>query len=354
MSWLPSDEDEPYAEYADHVVRQRPNPKANRPRTKRRPQHEDASTAMVIGVDRGRYTTRLSDAQGSRTVVAARARELRNTAIVTGDRVELVGDRTGDEGSLARIVRVTDRETLLRRSADDSDRVERVIVANADQMLIVVAAANPEPRVRLVDRYLVAAYDAGLSPLICVTKTDLTDPAEFLAHFQALEVPVFLSNTGAFPIAELTEALTGHETVFVGHSGVGKSTLINALVPDAGRETGHVNIVTGRGRHTSSSTVALPLVADDNAHASDDAPLGWVIDTPGVRSFGLGHVTPDSILKGFTDLAAIIERCPRGCEHLDTSPDCALDLALEQGELGEAGASRVESLRRLISEREDS
>lgn len=350
MSWLSNTDDEPYAQYADHVVRQRPNPKANRPRTKRRPAHDDSTTAMVIGVDRGRYTTLIVDeaAASSRTVIAARARELRKTAIVTGDRVELVGDRSGDEGSLARIVKVTERETLLRRSADDSDRVERVIVANADQMLIVVAAANPEPRVRLVDRYLVAAYDAGLTPLICVTKTDLQDPSDFLSHFAALEVPVFLSSEGEAPIEQLTEALAHHETVFVGHSGVGKSTLINALVPEAARETGHVNTVTGRGRHTSSSTAALALTDD----AGD--PLGWVIDTPGVRSFGLGHVTPDSILKGFTDLAELIERCPRGCEHLALSPDCELTLAIERGDLDAAGESRVESLRRLISERGDS
>lgn len=346
MSWLLGDDDDPYEEYADHEVRQRPNPKANRPRTKRRPEHEDARVAMVIGVDRGRYTTLVPDEAGEHTVIAVRARELRKTPIVTGDRVHVVGDTTGDSGTLARIVRVGERITLLRRSADDSDRVERVIVANADQMLIVVAAANPEPRVRLVDRYLVAAYDAGLTPLICVTKTDIQDPTEFLEHFAALEVPVFLSNPASVPITQLREALTGHETVFVGHSGVGKSTLINELVPHADRETGHVNVVTGRGRHTSSSTVALPLQQGDHT-------IGWVIDTPGVRSFGLGHVTPESILKGFTDLAEIIASCPRGCEHLQSSPDCELDLAIERGELDATGASRVESLRRLIEERQD-
>ena len=346
MSWLFGGDDDPYDEYADHEVRDRPNPKANRPRTKRRPDHEDAIAAMVIGVDRGRYTTLVTDERGERTVISARARELRNTPIVSGDRVHLVGDVTGAEGSLARIVRVNERDTVLRRSADDSDRIERIVVANADQMLIVVAAANPEPRVRLVDRYLVAAYDAGIRPLLCVTKTDLADPSTFLEHFSALEVPVFLSRTGDVPVSALRDALAGHETVFVGHSGVGKSTLINALVPEARRETGHVNVVTGRGRHTSSSTVALPLAEPDGATA------GWVIDTPGVRSFGLGHVTPDSILSGFTDLATLIDACPRGCEHLETSPDCELTIAIETGALDATGVSRVESLRRLISERQ--
>lgn len=351
MSWLlPDDDDDvPYGEYADHAVRGRPNPKANRPRTKRRPEHADAVVGMVTGVDRGRYTALVVAGAdpadpSERVVTAARARELRGTPIVIGDRAQLVGDVSGAEGSLARIVGVEERRTLLRRSADDSDRVERVMVANADQMLIVVAAADPEPRVRLVDRYLVAAYDAGIRPLICVTKTDLADPAPFLAHFSALEVPVFESAPGAWPLDGIREALAGMTTVFVGHSGVGKSTLINELVPDAERATGRVNEVTGRGRHTSSSSVALR--AETPGAAAGDH--GWVIDTPGVRSFGLGHVTSDGILRGFTDLAEIIEGCPRGCTHADDAPDCELDAAIADGRLDAAGAARVESLRRLL------
>lgn len=343
MSWLNDADDleDDFEDYDESSIRTRPNPKANRPRTKRRPAHEDAQIGRVLGVDRGRYSVLLDeDTPQERTITAARARELRRTPIVTGDRARVVGDTSGDEGTLGRIVGIVERTSLLRRSADDTDEVERVIVANADHMLVVVAAADPEPRARLVDRYLVAALDAGIRPLLVVTKTDLADPAPFLAHFDGLDLRVFTSAQDEMPIDEIGAALVGHSTVFVGHSGVGKSTLVNALVPTAGRATGHVNQVTGRGRHTSSSTVSLRYEGADGT--------GWVIDTPGVRSFGLGHVDPANILAAFTELAVIAEDCPRGCTHLPDAPDCALIEAADRGELSETGRARLDSLQRLL------
>lgn len=361
MTWWSADDDEDdEPEFDESDVRVRPSRRGSRPRTKQRPEHADAVAGMVIGVDRGRYSV-LIDENGpaERVITAARASELRRKSVVTGDHVDLVGDTTGEAGTLSRIVRVGERTTLLRRSADDTDEVERVIVANADQMLIVVAAANPEPRIRLLDRYLVAAFDAGIRPLLVVTKTDLADPEEFLRNFAGLDLPVFLSGEDEMPLGDIARVLIGHRTVFVGHSGVGKSTLVNALVPSAQRATGHVNLVTGRGRHTSSSTVWLRFVAADlpvaeDVPASADEPAaaigsGWVIDTPGVRSFGLGHVDRANILRAFTDLDRIAERCPRGCTHLPDAPDCAIAEAVEAGELGETGPARLESLQRLLT-----
>lgn len=343
MSWLDPDDDldGDFEDFDESSIRVRPNPKANRPRTKRRPAHDDAQIGRVLGVDRGRYSVMIDEGtDDERVITTTRARELRRAPIVTGDQARVVGDASGDEGTLARIVGIVERSSLLRRSADDTDQVERVIVANADQMLIVVAAADPEPRARLVDRYLVAALDAGVRPLLVVTKTDLADPTEFLSYFEGLDLRVFTSAEEEMPTDEIGAALVGHSTVFVGHSGVGKSTLVNALVPSAGRATGHVNQVTGRGRHTSSSTVSLRYVSPEGT--------GWVIDTPGVRSFGLGHVDPANILASFTELAEIAENCPRGCTHLTDAPDCALIEAAERGELSPAGLSRLDSLQRLL------
>ncbi len=329
----------------DERVRVRPSKRGSRPRTKRRPTHEDAVEARVLAVDRGRYTLLTDD---DLRLTAMKARELgrgARNAVVVGDRVGVVGDTSGEPGTLARIVRVEERTTALRRSAEDSEAlgVERVIVANADRMLIVTALADPPPRSRLVDRCLVAAYDAGMQPVLVLTKADLADPEPFLEQYAALEVPAVTTAVVGDEVRGLDavrEIVTGHESVLVGHSGVGKSTLINALVPGADRATGVVNVVTGRGRHTSSSAVALELPGG-----------GWVIDTPGVRSFGLAHVGPDDLLRAFPDLAEVSAECPRGCDHEADSPDCELDAWVDRGDAGPAGAARLESFRRLLSSR---
>ncbi|WP_296631427.1 ribosome small subunit-dependent GTPase A [Rhodoluna sp.] len=337
MSWL-YEPDPGQNDLDESDVRVRPNPKGNKPRTKNRPAYNEAPIGMVLGVDLGRYRVLLLDED--RIVNATLGKELRKVGAAVGDRVALAGDISETEGALARIVRIQPRTSLLRRSADDSDLVERVIVANATQMAIVVAIANPEPRTRLIDRYLAAAFDAGLKPILIITKTDLADPAEFLANFAGLSIPVVLNRSDKPAMDQLKDFLAGQTTVFVGHSGVGKSTLVNALAPHAQRATGGVNAVTGRGRHTSSSVRAIRL--DENFDG------GWIIDTPGVRSFGLGHVKPENLLRSFEDLYAVIETCPRDCNHTADAPDCALDDAIEAGALGASGAARVDSLRRLI------
>lgn len=318
-------------EFSEDDVRIRPG-RRSRPRSKERPDYTSATGGLVVAVDRGRLTVDLGP--GEPTLTAVRARELGRRSVVVGDRVGLVGDLSGAEGSLARIVRLDPRSSALRRTPDDSDPVERIVVANADVLGIVVAAAEPEPRSGFIDRCLVAAYDAGLTPLLIVTKTDLASAEPLAAAYSPLGIEL-IRTARAQPVDDLAGRLTDHVTVLIGQSGVGKSTLVNRLVPDADRDTGHVNQVTGRGRHTSTSAVGLRLPDG-----------GWIIDTPGLRSFGLGHVDPERVLAAFGELALGEQHCPRGCDH--EPPHCGLDGWVADGNAGPDGPARLESVRRML------
>ncbi len=310
---------------------------------------------MVTAVDRGRYTCLVGGGtRRARSVTAMRARELGRRAVAVGDLVDIVGDISGDSDTLARIVRISERRSVLRRSADDTDLAERVIVANADQLVIVTSLTDPTPRTGFIDRCLVAAYTGDLDPVLVLTKADLADPAPLLEAYRDLDLPIIVTRRARKEDRAIDPdsldlvrgALHLLVSVMVGPSGVGKSTLVNALVPEALRTIGSVTGV-GKGRHTSTSAVALALPDG-----------GWVIDTPGVRSFGLAHVSADDLLETFDDLLPATVHCPPGCDHSgpDGGPDstgvgCALDAFVAAGG---ARPGRLASFRRLLASKSGS
>lgn len=315
-------------EYDEDDIRTRPG-KSTKPRSKERPEFNDATMARVITIDRGRVTCACDD---GRAFFAITARELGRRSVVVGDLVGVVGipDHNQAREDFARIVKIEERSNALRRSAEDGS--ERTLVANVDYLAIVSATTNPEPRHGFVNRALVAAFAEGITPLLVMTKSDLASGSDFLKTYKAMDLPTFQLQKDRSP-GELTEFIKGKVTVLIGHSGVGKSTLINKIVKEVVRETGAVNEATGKGRHTSSSALALQLDCG-----------GWIIDTPGVRSFGLSHIEKSDVVAAFPDCAEIAKSCPKNCSHDEAG--CALNQWVADNS---AHSARVDALRQILA-----
>jgi ribosome biogenesis GTPase / thiamine phosphate phosphatase len=288
---------------------------------------EALGAARVVAVDRGRITV-LHEGE---LLEATLAGTMRGTKAAVGDRVRVRPAR--HESDLPRIVEVLDRETVLTRTPDDAMDEERVVVANAEQVVVVLAADHLHAGTRFADRVLVAASVGGLDPIVCVNKIDLRDSAAQVDEVTAryAEIGVTVCRTSAATqegLDRLRELLVGCWSAFSGHSGVGKSSLFNLLVPEAEREIGEL----GRygGRHTTVSSRAMPVPALD----------AWLVDTPGVRSFGLGGLDAAHLGQHFPELAAL--ECELSdCVH-DTEPGCALDE-------GSIHPERLASYRRLLA-----
>lgn len=224
------------------------------------------------------------------------------------------------------IEEVRPRRTVLSRPAIGRETSEHVLAANIDSLVIVASVAEPALRPGLIDRFLIAAEAGHLTPAIVINKTDLeatSETEEVIAVYRGLGYELFVTSTiSGMGVDDLRRFLKDHRSLFCGHSGVGKSSLLNQLLPGISLRTSNVSAVTGKGRHTTSSMELF--------HLPDG---GFVIDTPGLKVLGLWRVDRESLASYYPEMEAYRDRCRfTGCRHL-AEPDCAVKQAVEAGHI---------------------
>jgi len=243
------------------------------------------------------------------------------TGLAVGDWVQI--------DSLGNIRRVLPRASTLSRPDPLNPRQERVVAANVDIVVIVAAMRSPVLRPGLIDRYLIAIEKGGSEVILCLTKIDKVEsPAEFevLEPYRNLGIRIFpVSNKTGEGVEELLSALAGKLAVLVGHSGVGKSSLMNAFAPESNVATGEISKLYQKGRHTTTSSTMYRLARGIR-----------IIDTPGVREFGLWDCTAGEVERNFHDFDAYRSACQfQDCSHTH-EPVCGVKDALRRGEIPEA------------------
>ena len=304
----------------------------------------NTSIGLVIGVDSKVCWVRLPDGTLRKCPIRGRLFQADATArnpVAVGDQVEVQSGEADDQGRIEAVL--PRRSKLSRPVADSAGRREQVIVANVDGLAVVVAAARPPLRPGLIDRYLIAAARQELTPLVVVNKIDLADETAIrdeLSLYTDLGISlVFTSALTGSGMDELRARLAGQRTVLAGHSGVGKSSLLNALLPDLELPTRVVNRRSGRGVHTTTQVSWIDLPDG-----------GAVIDTPGVRAMGLWQVDPGDVDAYFEEITSEAPGCRfRGCSHRH-EPNCAVKEAVESGAVDRR---RYESYLRIVDSLEE-
>lgn len=283
------------------------------------------ASGLVVAAHRRHYLVELDDGELITCVLKGRA-----TTLACGDRVDVAREAEGDV-----IVAVAARKSLFYRS--DAFK-EKLVAANVTQVVGVVAPDVPVDE-HLLNRWIIAAETERCRFVLVVNKADLPDAdrfAERFAPYTALGYPVvrLSAKQDATP---LLRWIRNEHTVIIGQSGMGKSTLINALLPSAGARTGELSAALRSGRHTTTSA-ALYRVPDGD---------GWIVDSPGMKVFGLAHCSPQAIADAFVELRDVAAHCRfRNCRH-EREPDCAVNAAVAEGRIA---PQRVALLQALLRE----
>jgi ribosome biogenesis GTPase / thiamine phosphate phosphatase len=262
------------------------------------------------------------------------AKKVLGNAVVTGDRVRLDWD-----ADRAVVEAVEPRRNAFSRRASGEREEEQVVAANLDEVAVVASLRNPDFRPGLVDRVLVQCARAGIPAVVVLNKTDLDAPHEadaILAEYARAGVPGLATcATSGHGVASVRERCLGRRTLFVGHSGVGKSTLLGALAPGRTIAQGEVNEVTGKGRHTTTAAVLYRPVSGAGGELPAGALATELVDTPGVRAFALWGVDAGELVEYYPELKPFAGHCRFGdCRH-DREPGCALRAAVAEGAVGE-------------------
>ncbi len=318
-------------------------------------QSEQLDQGLVVGLTRRRATVLLEgETEPMLARLSADMAGKQQSAIAVGDRVSITELDLPGEEEQHEVVNVLPRTTKLARPDAHDTRQERVVAANVDTVVIVVSVASPPLHPRLIDRYLVAVEWGGCDAVIAVNKADLLPPDELEETLRKLDpyreagIPIAVcaaapGDDSSSRVDELRRLLAGKTCAFVGHSGVGKSSLANALDPRLGIETGQVRGLDQRGRHTTTAS-AMHII--DNPEEFGGGEIR-VIDTPGVRFFGLADVSPEELRWLFPEFEPYVHSCKfTDCSH-EHEPGCAVKAAVERGELS---AVRYDTYVRLLAE----